>query len=850
MIKPRRSERAAPPFDYFLRQRTSSFRRTLTLSAVLSIVAIAGVSSLLAVRQYQHAQHAAAADLEARVVVAAAVVDASFAGQISTLNSIANAPAVVGRQKAQMLAYFRRVERSAPPFNGGLGWLDTAGVLRVSTSGGSATPINLSTRTYFKQVLATGRPYVSAGLIGARNGQEVIVTAVVTRDRNGHISGVLAGSTRVKAISQNKASLELGYAGLSIIDRSNHRLFSQLTPVANTQLLQRIKGRNGVESGVRGLAGHDGDVVAFGAATLPGWTIAIDRSEGAVYASARRSLYLELGSVVAAAMVVLVLLWLVMRRSRRLTSEYEARARAWSGLTRTLAAAATPEDVAEALISSLLEAFPGGLPLVSLVLPDGELRVRTSMDGTWARVKANDAALAQIALYAQEPRQDVRLDREPLLIDIHRLSGRRLRWFCGLPITSSAGGLIGSFALLLPVGPLGESEWALLTSFADQVGQAVGRTLLYEREHDLAVSLQHSLLPEALPSIDGIDLAGHYAAGGTGVEVGGDWYDAVRRPDGIVHLSVGDVIGKGIGAAMLMGRHRNAFRAYAYECASPAEIVRRMIRHVDSDEMIITVACVAFDPYTRQLTYSCAGHLPPLLIDDERHTVIRLEGASAPPLGVAEPQDIDEASLELSGPQTLVMYTDGLIERRGHNIDEGIDLLAGVFAESETISIDSTLRAVVGALGAPSDDVALLVARLTREARRFDVHGPARPDELPDLRRRLRGWLVGKGLDDGEIAELVLAVGEACNNVVEHAYEQRPGDLSVSVVQEGPMLRITVEDRGTWRPETQSDLRGRGISIMQTIMDSVKFEPTAHGTRVLLERRVGRPVAAPQPDLH
>ncbi len=228
MRKSRRNDRAALPFDYFLGQRTSSFRRTLTISAVLSIVVIAGVSSLLAVRQYQHAQQSAATDLQARVVIAAAVVDASFAGQISTLNSIADAPAVVGTSEKQMLAYFRRVERSAPPFNGGLGWIDKTGELRVSSSAGLAAPINLSSRVYFKRVLATGAPYVSAGLIGARNGQEVIVTAVATRDSNGRITVVLDGSTRINAITQNKASLELGYAGLSIVDRSNHqRMFSQ-----------------------------------------------------------------------------------------------------------------------------------------------------------------------------------------------------------------------------------------------------------------------------------------------------------------------------------------------------------------------------------------------------------------------------------------------------------------------------------------------------------------------------------------------------------------------------------------------------------------------------------------------
>ncbi len=101
-----------------------------------------------------------------------------------------------------------------------------------------------------------------------------------------------------------------------------------------------------------------------------------------------------------------------------------------------------------------------------------------------------------------------------------------------------------------------------------------------------------------------------------------------------------------------------------------------------------------------------------------------------------------------------------------------------------------------------------------------------------------------EGLGDGEVAEIVLAVGEACNNAVEHAYAERPGDLLVKAVDDAGTLRITVEDRGMWRPETTSELRGRGITIMQTLMDAVTIESTAHGTRVLLERRVGRPVVS------
>ena len=130
----------------------------------------------------------------------------------------------------------------------------------------------------------------------------------------------------------------------------------------------------------------------------------------------------------------------------------------------------------------------------------------------------------------------------------------------------------------------------------------------------MAVSLQRSLLAQDLPAIDGVELLGRYQAGSAGMEVGGDWYDVVRRSDGIVHITVGDVAGRGIPAAVLMGQMRNAFRAYAYDHASPAELLRRMGRHITGDEMA-TAVCLTLDPYTQELTYASAGHPPPLLAE-------------------------------------------------------------------------------------------------------------------------------------------------------------------------------------------------------------------------------------------
>lgn len=829
------------PFESFLSQRSAALGRRVTGAATLAILLLAAVAVALAWRQYQHGQASAANELRSRAVVAAAVVNAAFAGEVNALTSIAASSAVVGGDRAAMRAYFRRVEPAGrAPFNGGLGWIDRHGLVRVSsTRAAGAPPIDLSDRTYFRRVLATGKPYVSAGLIGRAAAEPVVVIAVPTGDAKGRISGVLAGSIRVKAVATSRATLDLGYAGLAIVDRSGQLLFDGLQHVPNAALLARMSGKqDGVARGVKGLDGTGNDVVAFASASVPAWTIAIDQPTSTVYASARRSLVFEVAAIGAAAFAVLAMLAFALARSRRAVAAADSRARAWSGLTRGLASASTAEEVSAALLVSLGDAYPTGLPVVGL---EGEqLRVQSLDVRAWRRVTANDDTMTRIARYAADGRQTGSLEHDPALRKAYALSGRRLRSIHGIPIEGPGGERAGTITVLLTEpGGLPSRDWLLLESFAEQAGQALARTNVFEREHELAVSLQRSLLPEQLPEIDGLDLSGHYRAGGAGLEVGGDWYDALRRPDGIVHLSVGDVIGRGIAAATLMGRHRSTFRAYAYECRSPAEILRRMTRHVDNDEMIITLACVTIDPYTAELTYSCAGHPPPLLVDGETGDVTRLAAASSPPLGVAEPHDFVEAELEIPARATLALYTDGLIERRGQNIDDGIEILGSFISQNGRISVDSLLQSVGEALGPTTDDTALLVVRPTGVPAELAIEIEARPDELPLLRRRLKLWLSKRGLQDEDISDVVLAVNEACNNAIEHAYLGREGDLALTVVEADGTLRITVTDSGSWRDgRTSGELRGRGIPIMKQLMHDTVIETGANGTQVRLERRI------------
>jgi anti-sigma regulatory factor (Ser/Thr protein kinase) len=841
-VRRARAEQVDAPFDDYVGRRAATFRRRLTAVAVLAVAAVIAVSAGLAWREYTHAQRSARNDLRSRVVIAAAVINASFAGDVSTLEAVANSPAFVDQDRSRMQAYLRRLRpEQRRLFNAGLGWADSSGVVSVSTSAATSavTSTNVASRTYFKRVLATGQPYVSGGLVGVTTHQPLVVIAVPTRNAQGAVSGMLLAGIRLTTVGSQKSELELGYTGLAIVDRSGRLLLSGLERVKNTALLAKIGGGGtGVATGTAGLDRTGNDVVAYSTAAIPAWRIVIDRSRSSVYAAARRSFILQLGSLVGAAILVLAICAFVLRRSRRERSIQEARARAWSGLTRALTAAATPDDVAAALVGALAAAFPESLALVTFETVDGAWEVRTPPTQQWQRIASLPGVVDEVARRAMARRQSVLIDRVPELEPAFLASGRRLRALHCMPMDRPNGDRVGGLALVRPFEwPLEESEWALLASFAEQAAQAFERSRRSEHDHDLAIQLQRSLLPDALPVTEGVDLTGHYRAGGAGVEVGGDWYDAVRRPDGIVHLCVGDVIGRGIGAATLMGRHRNAFRAYAYECVSPGEIMRRLIRHVVDEEMV-TVACVALDPLSGELAYSCAGHPPPLLVEDGKAT--RLDRASSPPIGVAEPASILEATLPVGEHMTLVLYSDGLIERRGENLDTGIDLLGSVATQVPDASVEDVLERVTAALGAPVDDVALLIARLTGEPIPFEIEFSSDPSELPEVRRRLRCWLDRRHVAPADADDIVLAIAEACNNAVEHAYDHDQGRIRLQVDEDGEVLRATLRDEGQWRPGEQDGDRGRGLLIMHALMQVADIKRTPGGTEVVLERRLAR----------
>ncbi len=821
-------------------------RRLLAIGLLLAVLMLASVAGGLAWNQYQAAQRTALEIQRARAVVAGSVIDTYFRGEVAAMNAIATAPSVVTRDAPAMKQYFNRLQRGdSSAFGAGLGWVDRSGTVRVSTARGvEEQRLDLSGRSYFWNVLATGRPYVSEGIASRVDGARVIVMAVPTKDARGRVTGVLAAALLRRPFAITKGSLDLGGPGVVVLDRDGRSVLGGTPDPSNARLVTSLRGSGSLPD-TPGLDGSDGHAIAFTTSAIPDWTIVVDQPRAILFADARRGLFLELALVAAVASIVLFLIGFLLLRGRREAERERTRARQRRDLSLVLGSASLGSEVSDGLVAGLAEAFPGALCVVAL---DAEghhgLELTASAEGAFpSSADALDLVARQGATLAFESGAAIVIgkdtDLRATLPGVHTALLGAAHSFYATPLVNRSGSRLGALCLLFAhTHPLDESEQAQVAWYAEQAAQALDRTTAFEREHEVAVRLQRSLLSNRLPEVEGVELIGRYNAGGAGLLIGGDWYDAVRRSDGIVHVTVGDVAGHGVTAAVLMGQLRNAFRAHAYEHTSPAGVLQRMLRHVDEDEMA-TAVCLTLDPYTQELTYASAGHPPALLVNGTGAAVERLGHALAPPLGYVQAAEIHEAMVELPAGGTLVAYTDGLVEKRGWSIDTGIDLLASVVGASSSLAADpladKIFEEVTPHIGS-SDDIALLIVRLLEVPQRMDIELPSDPAALAGLRRRLRRWLELRGLAEEERYDAVLAVSEACNNAIEHAYRTKPGTIHLRLEHGEGALAICIEDRGGWHTPTPSTARGRGIPLIRAVMDRTTIHHDERGTSVTLSR--------------
>jgi anti-sigma regulatory factor (Ser/Thr protein kinase) len=333
----------------------------------------------------------------------------------------------------------------------------------------------------------------------------------------------------------------------------------------------------------------------------------------------------------------------------------------------------------------------------------------------------------------------------------------------------------------------------------------------------IADELQRSLLPEQTFDAEQLDVTAYYRAGVAGTQVGGDWYDVVDIGAGRTALVLGDVVGRGVRAAAVMGQLRTAVRAYAQLELAPADVLEcldEVIRHL-GPEQFVTCLYAVFDPRDRSLTYANAGHLPPLLAVPGEPTR-RLDGVG-PPVGTGAAATA-ERRVTLPVGALLTLYTDGLVERRGSVIDEGIDRLAEALPPASTDA-----SALVDSLvpDGSDDDIAVLMARVL-EAPEHATATFAVESDLGAL-RYARGFvsetLANWGLPEALLPDALLITGELVTNAVLHG--KPPVELRL---RRAPRhLLIEVEDGEAATPRklrpTPSDHHGRGLQLAAAVAE-------------------------------
>jgi PAS domain S-box-containing protein len=363
-----------------------------------------------------------------------------------------------------------------------------------------------------------------------------------------------------------------------------------------------------------------------------------------------------------------------------------------------------------------------------------------------------------------------------------------------------------------------------------------------EREHRIAETLQQALLPDRLPQLVGIGLAARYVPAEEGSAAGGDWYDVIELPAGSVALVIGDVAGHGTEAAGVMGQVRMAVRAFSLEGHGPGVVVGRvhqLLRSLYEGEQMVTMLYLALNPVTWEATIVNAGHPPPLLLDPSGDATY-LESPTGLPVGLNWNLPYEESIALLRPGQTLVLFTDGLVDRRDIAVGDGLERLRDVATDPGDGDLDGVCGALLDALvpADASDDVAILAARLEPVQDRLSLSFPADPARLGSVRRNLGRWLSGHDVAKEDADDIILASSEACANSIEHAYGPGRGSVDVHAAVEDGEITIVVRDTGTWKSARNGD-RGRGLPFMEACMDSCTLTRGEDGTEVRMRRRVG-----------
>nr|WP_306664842.1 SpoIIE family protein phosphatase [Streptomyces sp. Rer75] len=413
--------------------------------------------------------------------------------------------------------------------------------------------------------------------------------------------------------------------------------------------------------------------------------------------------------------------------------------------------------------------------------------------------------------------------------------------------------------------PFGERDRALAVELAARAAVSIDNARLYRREHERALILQRSLLPPGDPEAAGLDIACRYLPGNAATEVGGDWFDVIELPGHRTALVVGDVMGRGLRAAVAMGELRTAVRTLALLDLEPAEVLsaldeiarglgapggstagaRAAGRSADgssdlSEVYLATCVYAVYDPVTRRCTFANAGHLPPGLVEPGEGALL-MEVPPGMPLGVGG-EPFEEIEVELPDGALLALYTDGLVESRDHALDEGLqDLRTALSTDEGANRPDSSLEDicdhVLSSLDTHhgEDDIALLMARVQGlpSGSVGDWNLPSDPQSVGRARELAREQLESWGLE-GLVDTTELLVSELVTNALRYG----EGEIRLRLLLDRTLV-CEVWDGNLVQPRRRrardTDEGGRGLQLVGLLSAGWGSRRTPHGKTVWFE---------------
>ena len=520
-------------------------------------------------------------------------------------------------------------------------------------------------------------------------------------------------------------------------------------------------------------------------------------------------------------------------------------------LTSSLASALSVDDVARIALTGLLAVED--VSRVGLALSQGggrELRfVSSDADALapqhvrWCTIDGlADVPLAHTvrtgqAVYLGD--EQVLEQHYPGIAERQRSLGTRS--MASLPLVVGSSCLGGLLVCWSSSQEHGAAQQGFLSAFAAQVAQAVRRGLVYQTQRSTSEELQRSLLPHSLPDVERLDFGAHYQPAGAEVDVGGDWYDVLQLPDGSVAVSLGDVMGKGVPAAVVMGEVRAAARAYALLDPDPSRVLERLHRLVQATataEQLITMVFGIVDAGRTELRLAVAGHPPPLLVPASGAPSL-LDAPLGPALGVAA-GPWPTRSVPLGPRDSVLLYSDGLVETRTRDLSEGLEVLLGTVSElgaRQRNPRELCARVTAVLSDGTNDDVTLLAVAAAAERRTAARNLPADATSAGAARQfvvtTLRDWEV----DEEVVERAELCVSELVTNVIIHS----GAEPTVGVSTDGEDLLLTVHDTGGHRrisaPEQADpeEVSGRGLALVQAMARAWNVEHTTSGTSVWCE---------------